>query len=47
MANKNIFIPSGDGILDESAEKTIQNLGRVSVEGMSNTDGVILDLMMK
>lgn len=47
MANKNIFIPSEDGILDESAEKTIQNLGRVSVEGMANTDGVILDVMME
>ncbi|MFC0904844.1 serine dehydratase subunit alpha family protein [Clostridium sp. MT-14] len=47
MANRNIFIPSQDGILDESAEKTIQNLGRISVEGMANTDGVILDVMMK
>lgn len=47
MAMKNIFIPCNDGILDESAEKTIQNLGRVSNEGMSNTDDVILDVMMK
>lgn len=47
MANRNIFIPSQDGILDESAEKTIRNLGRISVEGMANTDGVILDVMMK
>ncbi|AKA69546.1 serine dehydratase subunit alpha family protein [Clostridium scatologenes] len=47
MAMKNIFIPYNDGILDKSAEKTIQNLGRVSNEGMSNTDNVILDVMMK
>ncbi|MCT8977104.1 L-serine ammonia-lyase, iron-sulfur-dependent, subunit alpha [Clostridium sp. CX1] len=47
MANKNIFIPSGDGILDQSVEKTIQNLGRVSNEGMSNTDDIILDVMME
>lgn len=47
MAMKNIFIPCNDGILDKSAEKTIQNLGRVSNEGMSNTDNVILDVMMK
>jgi Uncharacterized conserved protein len=47
MANNNIFIPSGDGILDESVEKTIQNLGRVSNEGMSNTDDIILDVMME
>lgn len=47
MAIKNIFIPCNDGILDESAEKTIQNLGRISNEGMSNMDNVILDVMMK
>lgn len=47
MANRNIFIPSGDGILDQSVEKTIQNLGRISNEGMSNTDDIILDVMME
>lgn len=47
MANKNIFIPSGDGILDKSVEKTIQNLGRVSNEGMANTDDIILDVMLE
>lgn len=47
MANNNIFIPSNDGILDESVEKTIQNLGRVSNEGMANTDDIILDVMIE
>ncbi len=47
MAMKNVFIPCNDGILDESAEKTIQNLGRVSNEGMANTDDIILDVMLK
>lgn len=47
MANKNVFIPSNDGILNESVEKTIQNLGRVSTEGMSNTDDIILDVMLQ
>lgn len=47
MANKNVFIPSRDGILDESVEKTIQNLGRVSNEGMANTDDIILDVMLQ
>lgn len=46
MAMKNIFIPSSDGILDESAEKSIQNLGKVSSIGMSNTDDIILEVMM-
>ncbi|WP_123053786.1 L-serine ammonia-lyase, iron-sulfur-dependent, subunit alpha [Clostridium sp. JN-1] len=47
MAIKNIFIPDQDGILSESVEKTIQNLARVSNEGMSSTDDVILDVMME
>lgn len=46
MAMDNIFVPSNDGILDKSAEKSIQNMGKVSSEGMSNTDDVILDVMM-
>ncbi|AYD40323.1 serine dehydratase subunit alpha family protein [Clostridium fermenticellae] len=46
MAMKNIFIPDRDGILSESVENTIQNLARVSNEGMSATDDVILDVMM-
>lgn len=47
MANKNVFIPSRDGILDDSIEKTIQNLGRVSNEGMANTDDIILEVMLE
>ncbi|MBV7275339.1 serine dehydratase subunit alpha family protein [Clostridium sp. PL3] len=47
MANKNVFIPSKDGILDDSVEKTIQNLGRVSNEGMANTDDIILEVMLE
>lgn len=47
MAMDNIFIPSNDGILDQSVEKSIQNLGKVSTEGMSCTDDVILNVMME
>lgn len=46
MAIDNIFVPSNDGILDKTVERSIQNLGRVSSEGMSNTDDVILEVMM-
>ncbi|BDR65230.1 UPF0597 protein [Clostridium tetani] len=46
MALKNIFVPSNDGILDETAEKSIQNLGKVSTDGMSCTDEVILEVML-
>ncbi|KAJ50464.1 L-cysteine desulfidase [Clostridium tetanomorphum] len=47
MALDNIFVPSGDGILNQSVEKSIQNLGKVSTDGMSCTDEVILDVMME
>lgn len=47
MALRKIYIPYDNGILDKSVEKTIQNLGRVSGEGMKNTDDVILDVMLK
>lgn len=46
MAMKNIFVPSNDGILDKTAERSIENLGKVSSLGMSNTDDVILEVMM-
>ena len=46
MALKGIVIPSDNGILGCTAERTIQNLGRVSGEGMNNTDNVILDVML-
>jgi L-cysteine desulfidase len=46
MALKGIVIPSNNGILGRTAERTIQNLGRVSGEGMNNTDNVILDVML-
>ncbi|WP_125152780.1 serine dehydratase subunit alpha family protein [Clostridium rectalis] len=46
MALDNIYVPSNDGILDNSAEKSIQNLGKVSTDGMSCTDEVILNVMI-
>jgi len=46
MALNDIVISSYDGIVDETAEKTIQNLGKVSTEGMVNTDETILEVML-
>ena len=46
LAINNLFIPSDNGILTGSVEETIKNLGRVSVEGMNNTDDVILEVML-
>ncbi|ERM92567.1 hypothetical protein O163_04040 [Caldanaerobacter subterraneus subsp. yonseiensis KB-1] len=47
FAMENIFIPSDNGILGNTAEESIKNLGRISVEGMKNADDVILDIMLK
>lgn len=46
MALKNIFIPSDNGILGSTPEKTISNLAEVSNVGMNNTDNIILDVML-
>ncbi|WP_422486914.1 serine dehydratase subunit alpha family protein [Gudongella sp. DL1XJH-153] len=46
MARQGIRIPSDNGILGATVEESITNLARVSTEGMSNTDSVILDIMM-
>ncbi|AEE14886.1 UPF0597 protein yhaM [Thermodesulfobium narugense DSM 14796] len=47
MALNGIVIPSDNGILAESAQDSIKNLGRISAEGMKDTDNTILDIMMK
>lgn len=46
MALNDIVISSFDGIVDDTAEKTIQNLGKVSTDGMQNTDETILGVML-
>ncbi len=37
----------GEGILSDTADKTIENIGRIAREGMRETDREILDIMMK
>ena len=46
MALNDVVISSDDGIVDETAEKTVYNLGKVSTEGMATTDEAILGVMM-
>lgn len=46
MALNDIVIPTDNGILAESAQDCIRNLGRISVEGMKDTDNTILDIMI-
>ncbi|WP_448589419.1 L-cysteine desulfidase family protein [Thermodesulfobium sp.] len=46
MAINDIVIPSDNGILEDKAEDCIRNLGRISTEGMKDTDDTILDIMV-
>ncbi len=47
LAQSGLAAPLADGIIAESVEETIKNLGQVSNPGMVETDRVILDVMMK
>jgi L-cysteine desulfidase len=47
LALRNITIPSDNGILGQTAEQTVQNMALVSRVGMSNTDSVMLDVMLQ
>lgn len=46
MALNNIYISFYDGIVDTTAEKTIQNMGKVATMGMVDTDETILEVML-
>ena len=46
LALDGICISSNDGIIEDSIEKTICNLGRIGAEGMQTTDKMILDIMV-
>ncbi|QZY56258.1 serine dehydratase subunit alpha family protein [Crassaminicella profunda] len=45
LALSNNIVPAKNGIVAETAEETIKNLGTLSKEGMSITDDVILKVM--
>ncbi|QQK08743.1 serine dehydratase subunit alpha family protein [Miniphocaeibacter halophilus] len=46
MAKRDIVFDSGDGIVGENVEKTIENIGRMASVGMKNTDDEILNIMI-
>lgn len=46
LAKNNIVVPETNGIIGETIEQTIKNLGQVSSPGMTLTDKVILDIML-
>lgn len=47
LALKGVSIEASDGIVGETGEETIKNLGKLSREGMAQADEVILDIMLK
>lgn len=47
LAMEGVSIPEYNGIVAKDAENTIKNLGRISVEGMSTAEDVVIDIMEK
>jgi len=47
LALQEVVIPAGNGIIAESVEETIRNVGKISFPGMAETDKVILSIMDK
>lgn len=47
LALENIVVPADNGIVAESVEQTIRNMGRIGTPGMVETDKEILDVMME
>lgn len=47
MKNEDIYVPKNNGIVGETVEETIENMGQISSPGMVKTDEVILDMMME
>lgn len=45
MAEKGLVFQPGDGIMGDTAEDTVHNIGRIAQEGMVLTDRVILSIM--
>ena len=46
MAKRNRCFPFGEGLVETSAEQTVQNVGRVGRVGMKSTDIEILNIML-
>ena len=46
MADKGVSFSSGEGIVGESADETIKNIGQMAKLGMRTTDVEILNIML-
>ncbi|HPI98129.1 MAG TPA: L-serine ammonia-lyase, iron-sulfur-dependent, subunit alpha, partial [Synergistales bacterium] len=47
LAMKGISIPSCDGIVCDSADKTMEMIGRIAREGMEQTDRTMCELIIE
>lgn len=47
LALEGVTVPTGDGIVDESVDQTIRNMGFITNPGMSQTDDAILTVMTR
>ncbi len=47
LAMEGVSIPEHNGIVAKDAETTIKNLGRISLEGMSTAEDVVIDIMRR
>lgn len=47
LALENVIISGNDGIISSSVEETMRNLAVLSLNGMTTTDRVILNIMLK
>ena len=47
FALQGVSVAATDGIIDSTAEKTVQNVGTLSTEGMIETDHTILKIMLE
>jgi len=47
LAQQHIVVPNSNGIIADSVEKTVQNLGKVSNPGMLETDKAIMRIMLE
>jgi L-cysteine desulfidase len=47
LAISNIYVDTGQGIVEDSMEETIENFSTLSKKGMEKTDEAILDIIFK
>lgn len=47
MAMENHCVTSVEGIIDDDVDQSIRNLARIGLQGMNNTDKIVLDIMVK